>query len=241
MQLGHNHPQNGTLFGRMVLEERAGEAIEAWTRSTGHLDPMESTAVATACEISERECCYLSVRFGAPGPLLSASMALLAALRRDSDPAYVRQLLHDLATSLSNRGIPRHVLENHLRTLVKEMRMARCGDEALYWQLDRAVEALWVERQEVLPEEHRAALFCDFFAEVPPSDHNRMVAWLVTAAVVDEACGIPRAVPALTRWFADTSQYSLSWLTAVEHLVRATQIEISIVRQIGHKYRSEAG
>jgi hypothetical protein len=130
----------------------------------------------------------------------------------------VERQIYWLGGLLAARGMPRLLLEDHLRILHAELVAAVPERTVEYGSLLQAADRLRGEREAAMPEDVLGALETGFrdLLEGTVADDMRAGA-LIAAAVADERAGVPRAVASLMAWLADPARFPAPWLAAVEH------------------------
>jgi hypothetical protein len=135
--------------------------------------------------------------------------------------ASVEQQIRWLGTLLAARGMPRLLLEEHLRVLHQELVAAvpeRAGEYAV---LVQAANTLRREREASMPESRLSALEAGFRELLGSAAEDDMRAGrLIAAAVADERAAVPRAVESLVDWLADPTRFPPHWRTAVDQVLR---------------------
>ena len=135
--------------------------------------------------------------------------------------ATVERQIRWLGTLLAARGMPRLLLEEHLRVLHQELVAAvpeRAGEYAV---LVQAANTLRREREASIPESRLSALEARFRQLLGSAAEDDMRAGrLIAAAVADERAAVPRAVESLVDWLADPTRFPPHWRTAVDQVLR---------------------
>lgn len=189
-------------------------------------DLREVEAALRAGEQTWRSFAYYQLRYRERGLRYTRSdSAWLATLARE-DPTQAARHIAWLARVLSARGMPRLLLELHLGELQRALSSSVPERSVHYESLELAATALREERLGAIAENRVTALIAGFEELAPPEEGGlsaREAATLLVAAVADEQCGVPQAVPSLTRWLADPSRFSTSWVSAVQRTLRAAQ------------------
>ena len=125
-----------------------------------------------------------------------------------------------LSGVLAARGMPRLLLEEHLRTLHEELVAAVPERASEYAVLLQAAERLGTEREACMPERTLIGLETAFRNLLEAADEDDLRAGaLIGAAVADEHAAIPRGVDSLLEWLADPARFPARWLAAVEQTV----------------------
>jgi hypothetical protein len=180
-------------------------------------DPRELTAAERAGERSWAAWAYYEHRYGDRGRRFTRSDSAWIATLPGWPASVVERQVRWLGTLLAARGMPRLLLEEHLRILHEEL-VAAVPERVLeYASLLQAAEGLRSERETYLPESELRVLETGFrdLLEQPTEDDLRAGA-LIAAAVADERAGVPRAVASLMAWLADPARFPAPWLAAVE-------------------------
>jgi hypothetical protein len=184
-------------------------------------DPRALAASERATELSNARFPYLLARFGARGEAFTHSDGAWLVAQASSPLEGLFAQVDWLATLLSARGMPRHILEWHLGVLgdllvAAAPDLAEVGQHLLAARDHLATErAGWLSQAEL---EERTRLFEEAIGDARaegPADAGELLA----SAVGDERSGIARAVPSLMEWLADPSRFSARWVTTVEAAV----------------------
>jgi hypothetical protein len=123
-----------------------------------------------------------------------------------------------LGTLLAGRGMPRLMLERHLRALHQELVRVKPSHQEAHDVLRRVADRMAEERRRIIEDQTLRTLAADFETRVGAdgSHQPRGMGQLLVAAVADECHGITQAVPSLTQWMYERSRFPTSWLHAVE-------------------------
>ncbi len=189
---------------------------------TTNLD--ELRAALRAAEASWEEFPYYTWRFGERGRQFSWSdSAWLVTLSAQSELQAWKHISW-LGGLLAGRGMPRLMLERHLRALHQELVRAKPGLPEAHDVLRRMAERLAEDRRRVLDDLTLRTLGEDFDARVGPEWSRRLrgTGELLASAVADESAGLTQAVPSLASWMSEPSRFPGPWLHAVaETLLQA--------------------
>jgi hypothetical protein len=190
---------------------------------TRNLD--ELRAALRAAEASWEEFPYYAWRFGERGRHYSWSdSAWLVTLGGRAEPQAWRHISW-LGGLLAARGMPRLMLERHLRCLHRELVRAKPEHPEAHDVLRRMAERLAEERRQFLDDLTLRGLGEDFDARVGPDWSRRMrgTGELLASAVADECSGLTQAVPSLASWMGEPSRFPPPWLQAVAELLRLSR------------------
>jgi len=180
-------------------------------------DPREIDAVLRASAQCYEANPYFLARYPERGADFTRSDGGYLAALTAQPLAYVIQQINWLGILLSCRGVPRWLLESHLRVLHRELLRAVPKRAGKYRKLLQAAAMLRAERCLWLSEAVFDALATDFVVAAGPGLAG--VGPLPAAAVCDECCGIDKAVPSLVSWLGDPRRFSPRWCRAVESCV----------------------
>ena len=198
-------------------------------------DPRELAAVEEAGERSWAAWTYYSRRYGDRGRRFTRSDSAWLATLPGSPASLVERQVRWLGTLLAARGMPRLLLEEHLRVLHEELVAAVPERAAEYASLLQAADTLRGEREASMPEAELRRLergFRDLLER--PADDDVRAGVLIAAAVADERAGVPRAVTSLMEWLADPTRFPPGWVAAVhETLGRARRSGVDPPPRLG--------
>jgi hypothetical protein len=188
-------------------------------------DPRELAAARAAGERTLAAYPYFTWRYGESGRAFAASDgAWIATLASEAEDRVAEQVFW-LGRVLASRGMPRVLLEVHLRTLSRELRRAVPARARAYAKLDRAAEALAAARRAHLDDAALAAIARRFDAEVGAQWASRLprTGALLASAAADERDGIANAVASLEPWFTDGERFPPRFVTAVQSALAAAR------------------
>ncbi len=160
---------------------------------------------------------YFAWRYGERGRRFTRSdSAWIATISHLPQGAVTRHLLW-LGEVLASRGMPRWLLEWHLRVLAQELSTAIPEARPAYGHLERVADQLAEARRTHIPERVFAVLAHDFDLQVGPDWSTRLpgMGSILVAAVADEAAGITRAVASLEDWLTDPARFPPHWCESV--------------------------
>jgi hypothetical protein len=190
-------------------------------------DPDALRAALRAAEASWEEFPYYAWRYGEHGRHFAWSdSAWLVTLSAQAEEAVWRHVSW-LGRLLAARGMPRLMLERHLRVLHQELVRAKPAHPEGPGVLLRVSERMAAERRRHLEDSELHALGADFDARVGSEWSRRLrgMGELLGAAVADECGGVAHAVSSLATWMCEPSRFPAPWLHAVEEtLVRAREL-----------------
>ncbi|OJT23724.1 hypothetical protein BO221_17230 [Archangium sp. Cb G35] len=178
----------------------------------------ELRAALRAAEASWEEFPYYAWRYGEHGRQFSWSDSAWLVTLGGQGEAQVWKHISWLGGLLANRGMPRLMLERHLRVLSRELVHAKPMHRRAYDVLSRVAERMAGERRRILGDDELRMFGEDFDARVGPewSQRLRGAGELLAAAVADEYGGIAQAVPSLASWMREPSRFPAPWIRAVE-------------------------
>jgi hypothetical protein len=180
-------------------------------------DPRELAASERAGDRSWSAWTYYARRYGERGRQFTRSDSAWIATLASSPAAVVERQIGWLGSVLAARGMPRLLLEQHLRMLHTELVTAIPEGASEYAVLLQAANMLRSEVYARISEGALGALERNFHERVDDAQPDDMrTGALIGAAVADEQAGVPRAVESLLDWLADPSHFSASWIEAVE-------------------------
>lgn len=181
------------------------------------MDPDELRAALRAAAASWEEFPYYAWRFGDRGrQFCDSDSAWLVTLRGHAEPQVWKHISW-LGGLLAARGMPRLMLERHLRRLHQELVRAKPEHPEAHDVLRRVAERLAEERRQFLDDLTLRTLGEDFDARVGPDWSHRLrgTGELLASAVADECGGHTQTVPSLASWLGEPSRFPAPWLHAV--------------------------
>jgi hypothetical protein len=186
-------------------------------------DPREIEAALRAGESSWRRFPYYEQRYGERGRGFTRSDSAWLVTLCDGDEAAAHEQLAWLGRVLAARGMPRWLLELHLRVLHDELMHAVPERTSAYRTLLVGAEGLAAERRSHLGDDALRVFTSAFDARVPPEWSAGLpeTGALLSAAVADERAGVENAVESLSDWLQDAARVPEEWIAAV----RATLCE----------------
>jgi hypothetical protein len=172
-------------------------------------DARELEAALRAGRISWRIFPYLAWRYGARGELFTRSDSAWLVTLSAAPPERIRQQIGWLGSVLSNRGMPRWLLERHLDVLVRQLVHAVPEKKESYEKLAAVAGELARERRACVPDEAFESLAEGLAAQVGFASSRllRGTGRLLVASVADEKAGIKNAVARLTGWLTDPARF----------------------------------
>ena len=173
------------------------------------MDPAEIAAAQRAAERSFAEFPYYQFRFGERGMRFGASDSAWLATLASTTRARALEQVQWLGIVLSSRGMPQILLERHLSVLHEEL-----GD-GRYVNLANGARELERLRTAVMPDRRLRQLAESFENEVESVAPFPNMGLILVSAVIDEALGIDRAVPAVAGWATDRERFPPAWVKAV--------------------------
>ncbi|MFY0564592.1 hypothetical protein ACN28E_12125 [Archangium lansingense] len=188
------------------------------------MDLDELQAALRAAEASWEEFPYYACRYGEHGRQFSWSDSAWLVTLSGQAEAQVWKHISWLGGLLAGRGMPRLMLERHLRMLYQELVHAKPMQRRAYDVLWQVAERMAEERRRLLDDQELRTFGEDFDVRVGPewSQRLRGMGELLAAAVADECCGLAQAVPSLAAWMCEPSRFPEPWIRAVEEtLTRA--------------------
>jgi hypothetical protein len=184
-------------------------------------DPRELAACERAGKRSWSTWTYYARRYGERGRQFTRSDSAWIATLGGNAASIVEPQIRWLGALLAARGMPRLLLEDHLRILHEELVAAVPERASAYAVLLQAADSLRGERDAAMPKGTLGALETGFhdLVEGAAEDDLRAGA-LIGAAVADEQAGVPRAVDSLIEWLAEPARFPAGWVAAVEQTLR---------------------
>jgi hypothetical protein len=175
-------------------------------------------AALRASEATWEEFPYYAWRFGERGRQFGWSDSAWLVSFSGRAEEHVWAEISWLGRLLAGRGMPRLMLEHHLRALHQELVRAKPAHQERHDVLRRVADRMAEERRRVIDDQVLRTLAADFETRVgrDGSHQPQGMGKLLVAAVADECHGITQAVPSLTQWMYERSRFPTSWLHAVE-------------------------
>jgi hypothetical protein len=180
-------------------------------------DPRELAASEHAGDRSWSAWTYYARRYGGRGRQFTRSDSAWIVALASSPASVVEREIGWLGAVLAARGMPRLLLEEHLRALYDELVAAVPDHASEYAVLLNIANSLRAERTASVPDRTLSAMEASFrdLLERPTDDDLRAGA-LIGAAVADEQAGVPHAVDSLMEWLTDPARFSPVWVAAVQ-------------------------
>jgi hypothetical protein len=172
-------------------------------------DAREVEAALKAGRISWHIFPYLAWRYGARGELFTRSDSAWLVTLTAAPLDRIRQQIGWLGSVLSNRGMPRWLLERHLDVLFRQLVRAVPANKEGYEKLAVIAGELARERQVCIPDEPFESLADGVAAQVgfASSPLLRGAGKLLVASVADEKAGIKNAVARLVGWLTEAARF----------------------------------
>jgi hypothetical protein len=186
-------------------------------------------AALRASEANWEEFPYYAWRFGERGRQFGWSDSAWLVSFSGQAEEHVWAEISWLGTLLAGRGMPRLMLERHLRALHRELVRVKPAHQERHEVLRRVADRMAEERRRVFDDQTLGTLAADFETRVGGdwSQQPRGMGELLVAAVADESNGIVQAVPSLTQWMYERSRFPASWLHAIEETLRRARSRAS--------------
>jgi hypothetical protein len=199
--------------------------VATWLNpSAGHhlvtADPRELAASERAGERSWSSWTYYSRRYGERGRQFTRSDSAWIATLGDHPASTVESQIRWLGALLAARGMPRLLLEDHLRILHDELAAAVPDRAPQYAALLQSAESLRTEREAFLPQRALDTLETVFREVLGDGIVDDLRAGtLIGAAAADEQAGVAGAVDSLMEWLADPGRFPAAWVVAAKQTV----------------------
>ncbi|HEV2149562.1 MAG TPA: hypothetical protein VGR37_19330 [Longimicrobiaceae bacterium] len=192
-------------------------------------DPHEIAAARRAGERSLQEFPYYRARYGERGRLFALSDGAWLVTLCAGEWPHVQQQVLWLGGVLASRGMPRLLLERHLRVLHAELTRELPQHGGRYDALLRAADHLRELRRAALSDAAFQQLARDFADQVGSDGQARLpgMGEILVAAVADESAGIARAVRSVEEWCADPGRFPGSWRAAVRATLAQARRSVS--------------
>lgn len=208
-----------------IPEQEMAAMVQALNPEAGsHIianDPREIEAAMRAGESTLRQVPYYEWRYGERGRRFTWSdSSWIVTLTRHSEAVATHQL-DWLSRVLASRGMPRWLLEQHLRVLHDELVRAIPDQRHQYALLAHQSERLRDLRQQQIDEPTFQALAAEFDTLVGSELAERLAGtgYLLVAAVADERAGIEQAVTSVEAALTDPQRFPQQWIDAVQEIV----------------------
>lgn len=184
-------------------------------------DPEELAAAVRASDRSFERFPYYRWRYGDRGRRFGHSDGGWLIALCGSPAAFAREQIQWLGVVLSSRGMPRLLLEDHLRLLHQEL-----GGARKYRVLVTAADELRKQRRRHIPDQLMKRCADEFLKAAPQPWRGRIpeMGRLLAAAVADEGDGIERAVLSIEDWATDREQFPAGWIKAVRTTIATARM-----------------
>jgi heme oxygenase len=189
-----------------------------------HPIPEDEREIQAALRASDRgwaQFGYYAQRFGKRGKRFSDSDTCWLATLTGLDPQTLGQQIDWLCRVLAARGMPTIMMEQTLRFLAEELRVAVPENGPAYEKLDIAAAHLQKARENRISPSTFEALADEFEQSVGDrlAEIYRNTGQLLVSAVVDDANGLDGTIEALCQWLTDTERFSAEWIRALRETV----------------------
>jgi len=210
-----------------IADERASELVKVLNDEAGRHEiagDLGEIAVALGVgEASWRAFPYYEARYGARGRRFTRSdSAWLVTLCRLEASQVTRHVLW-LAQVLAGRGMPRLMLEEHLRRLYDALCKTFPERRERYLPILSAHMLLRDARVARLPQHAHDKLAASFDAKLGDGPRLLRVGELVAAAVADESDEVVGAVSSLVDWLTDATRFDPGFMRAVRATLSAAR------------------
>lgn len=178
-------------------------------------DPVEVEAGREATHRIFLEFPYYERRYGARGSRFgtsdSAWLATLCELEVEAAAAQVAWLCGVLGA----RGMPRYLMERHLR-IYHGLLQEACPERRRYGALSHCADGLQAARIAAMPD---ASFFGLAYGHEQRAckapEHVPNMGLVLVSAVLDECAGAPLAVQSVLDWAADPARFGKGWIAEV--------------------------
>lgn len=208
-------PQPGLASASSVNPEAGNHAVPD--------DARVLDAAIRAGELAWFRYGYYRCRYGERGRRFTASDSAWLATLCDCNPKVIAGQIRWMERFLGARGMPRRLLEEHLRILHMELSVAVPERRSAWDRLAPEIERLRAERRAVLPDVRSRALAREFDATVSAdlADAHPWAGEILAATVADAACGVPGVADSVAAWLADPARFPEPWCRAVRTFLAA--------------------
>ena len=184
-------------------------------------EPLELEAALRAGRVSLRLWPYYTFRYGERGARFTASDSAFLATLPSYPGAFVQKQIEWLGSTLSNRGMPTILLEQHLHVLSRQLQRLIPSRKAEFQRLDASAVALRARREAVLSPRRTRGLVEVFPLEagLPTTRLSLGTAWLLVAAVADERTGIVNAVSSIETFFLNEALFPARFVAAARSML----------------------
>lgn len=185
------------------------------------VDSRELQAALLAGEISWRRFPYYEARYGERGRAFTRSDSAWLVQLAQYEQEFVDQQVRWLGRVLGARGMPRLLLELHLRELHAQLLVMRPERDKRYASLAKAADMLAAERSLHFDDACLARLEAEFDQLASASLAARLprTGALIVSAVADDAAGIYGALDSFLPWLTDPQRFPVDWIDAVHKLL----------------------
>lgn len=196
------------------------------------LDSRELQAALLAGEISWRRFPYYEARYGERGRAFTRSDSAWLVQLAQYEQEFVDQQVRWLGRVLGARGMPRLLLELHLRELHARLLVLRPERDKRYASLAKAADMLAAARRVHFDDACLARLEAEFDQLVSASLAARLprTGALIVSAVADDAAGIYGALDSFLPWLTDPQRFPFAWIDAVHHLLGTARATLQHIR-----------
>lgn len=184
-------------------------------------DPLAIKASIVASRAAWKRFPYLAARYGERGWRFTLSDGAWLATMMDHGEGTAAMQVEWLAALLARRGLPRIVLEVHLRLLSETLAEALPERREACDVLGGIARRMREAREAVVSPARARWLAEDFARGAPPGEEpwKASLAEIVLSAVTDEAGGLDGTLAALVSWVLDPIRSDGQWSMRVGRLI----------------------
>jgi hypothetical protein len=208
-----------------IIREVSSDSVVQLNREAGFHpipeDPRELAAAVRAGLKTLADFPYIDKRYGERGKRFADSDSAWLATLVTQDIESVQHQILWLSKMLAPRGMPRYMMEVHLKYMFEELSRASDSRTTLYRKLMTVSNHLKSRRLLYISESRFKSLAhgFEFSTQGFGIPFYRGTGALLISAVCDDKDGLRGSLPAIRDWLVDPARFSGDWIRAVQGVI----------------------